>query len=413
VAQTTDQIVTASTGTIAQTVSAQGTAKSAQTDNLSFTSAGTVTAVNVKSGQHVSAGDVLAEIDSSALSANVSDAKATLAQAEARLSDDEAANASTTQITADNSSVTTAQDKVTSAQKALDGAKLMATFTGTVSQVNIAVGDQLGSGGSGGTTTTGSASGSGQSSSSLGSGSSQSALGGTGSSSSSSSTPQIQVVTPTSFLVDLGVDGSDISKLAVGQPATISLSTSTSSSNSGGFPFPLPGGGAFPGGGSAGGGNNSNGAGTTVSNVASAKGTVTEIGIVADASSGVAKYPVKIAFTDSSGGYNPGATVDVKITYAQKQNAVEVPTFAISTQNGASTVTVSKNGAKETRTVTTGLTSGNMTEITSGLSAGEKVVLTLPNIPGLTGRGATGTSGGQGGPGASGGQPNAGAGGTG
>ena len=143
-----------------------------------------------------------------------------------------------------------------------------------------------------------------------------------------------------------------------------------------------------------------------MSNVASANGTVTEIGVVADASSGVAKYPVQVSFTDSSGGYNSGAKVDVKITYAQKQNAVEVPTFAVSTQNGASTVTVSKNGAKETRTVTTGLTSGNMTEITSGLAAGEKVVITVPNIPGLTGRGGTGNNGRQGGSAPAGGLPN-------
>ena len=54
-------------------------------------------------------------------------------------------------------------------QQALAGASLVATFDGTVAQVNVTVGEQLASGGTGGTSTTGSGSGSGQSSSTLGS----------------------------------------------------------------------------------------------------------------------------------------------------------------------------------------------------------------------------------------------------
>ena len=63
--------------------------------------------------------------------------------------------------------------------------------------------------------------------------------------------------------------------------------------------------------------------------------------------SGVAKYPVTVSFTDQSGTFDPDATVDVSITYAEKQNVVQVPTLAITTTNGASTVTVSKNGSTE------------------------------------------------------------------
>jgi macrolide-specific efflux system membrane fusion protein len=116
---------------------------------------------------------------------------------------------------------------------------------------------------------------------------------------------------------------------------------------------------------------------------------------VADASSGVSKYTVKVAFGDTSGNFNPGATVDVKITYAEKQNVVQVPTFAVSTSNGASTVTVLKDGSKSTRDVTTGMSSGNMIEITSGLQAGEQVVVELPNF--AAARAGTGGTGGNGG----------------
>jgi multidrug efflux pump subunit AcrA (membrane-fusion protein) len=52
--------------------------------------------------------------------------------------------------------------------------------------------------------------------------------------------------------------------------------------------------------------------------------------------------------------------------------------FAVTNSNGTSTVTVSNNGKQKTRTVTTGLTSGGMVEITSGLRAGEQVVLSRP-----------------------------------
>jgi macrolide-specific efflux system membrane fusion protein len=118
------------------------------------------------------------------------------------------------------------------------------------------------------------------------------------------------------------------------------------------------------------------------------------VGTVADASTGVATYPVTVSFTDSSGGYNPGATVLVSITYAQKHNVVEVPTFAVNNTGGTPTVTVVNNGTKQTRDVSTGLTSGGMVEITSGLQPGEQVVISLPNFGGIgTARRTTGTVG--------------------
>ena len=70
-------------------------------------------------------------------------------------------------------------------------------------------------------------------------------------------------------------------------------------------------------------------------------------------------------------------------------------------------------GPTATRTVTTGITAGGETEITSGLQPGEQVVITIPSFGGFgrTGTGGTGTGGGAGGFGGFGG--GAGAGGTG
>ena len=114
------------------TVSAEGTVAAAQTDDLSFTSSGTVTAVNVKAGDTVTAGQVLATIDSAELQSAVTSAESNLASAKATLSDDQDAGASSAQITADEANVSSAQTSLTTAQNNLAGASLVATFDGTV-----------------------------------------------------------------------------------------------------------------------------------------------------------------------------------------------------------------------------------------------------------------------------------------
>ena len=109
---TTHQLVTVTRGNLTNTVSAEGTVAAAQTDDLSFSAAGTVTAVNVQAGQQVTAGQVLATMDSPSLQSAVSSAAATLAKAQASLSDDESSGASSDQITADRTSVQTATDSL-------------------------------------------------------------------------------------------------------------------------------------------------------------------------------------------------------------------------------------------------------------------------------------------------------------
>ena len=68
---------------MAQTVSAEGTLEPAQTDDLSFGAAGTVTAVNVEAGDRVRAGRVLATMDSAELELDVANAESSLAEAQA------------------------------------------------------------------------------------------------------------------------------------------------------------------------------------------------------------------------------------------------------------------------------------------------------------------------------------------
>ena len=281
----------------------------AQTDDLSFTSAGTVTAVNVKAGQAVKAGDVLATIDSAELAAAVAEAEASVADAEAKLADDEDAGASDAQLDADASALASAQDKLDAARDDLAGAQLVATFDGTVASVDLTVGEQLASDGTGSTDPTGSGSGSGQTDNDLGGGNGSFAPDASDGS-SDGTTAQIQVVSTSSYTIDLGFDDTDIANLAVGQTASIALSTSSQS-------VAFPGGGAFPRGGpgrspparrpadrtrpttatatpATANGSDGSGSAPVVTDTPAASGTVTEVGAVADASSGVASYPVTV-----------------------------------------------------------------------------------------------------------------------
>jgi hypothetical protein len=125
---------------------------------------------------------------------------------------------------------------------------------------------------------------------------------------------------------------------------------------------------------------------------------------VASASTGVAGYPVLITFNADANAFYVGATVTGAIATDAKNDVIQVPTRAVSTVNGNTTVTVATSGVlggpTATRTVTTGVTAGGQTEIVSGLKVGEKVVISLPSAFGGFGGRTTGggtTGGGTGG----------------
>jgi macrolide-specific efflux system membrane fusion protein len=375
----TSRTVDVTRGSLARTVSAQGTVAAAESEDLSFSSAGTVTAVSVKAGDQVTTGQVLATMDATELEADVAAAEADLAEAKASQSDNAAAGASAAQKAADASNVTSAQDRLDQAEEALAGAQLVATFDGTVAAVEITVGEELTSSGDGSTTPSGSDSGSGLTGPSLGD-------------DGSGSGADIQIISTGRYQVDLGVDDADIESIAVGQPIEVTLSTASSST--GMFPggFAPPGAVVFegPSGFSSGPVNQTDeGDGptdtpTVSGDAASASGTVTEVGTLADASSGVASYPVTVDFTDDSGDFNVGATVLVEITIEEVEAVLQVPVMAVTDDGDGSTVTVTKDGKEEERVVTTGFSSGGMIEIKSGLEEGEQVVISFGIPEGLT-----------------------------
>jgi membrane fusion protein, macrolide-specific efflux system len=333
------RLVPATTTTLSQTLSTTGTIEPESTSTLAFSAQGQVTAVDVSVGQHVTAGQVLAKMSSPSLQAQADQARATLAQDQARLSDDQASGASSAQIAADQASVSADQSQVDSANSALSGATLTAPSTGIVTTVGYTVGEQLSGGGGGGGS-------SGGGSGSSGSGGGNGGGGGGGSGGSAGSAGSITVVS-SNDVVKASVNASVVSEVKTGDQTVI-----------------IPEGGGTP-----------------------VTGTVASIGLVADTSSGVATFPVVIDVTGTPPGLFAGASASVSITYKQVADALVVPTAAlIGGPSGQSTVQLMVNGHQVTRTVTTGLTSGGLTQVTTGLSAGDMVVVNIVTFnPGVTG----------------------------
>jgi macrolide-specific efflux system membrane fusion protein len=73
-----------------------------------------------------------------------------------------------------------------------------------------------------------------------------------------------------------------------------------------------------------------------------------------------------------------GLTVQVTITVAGVEDVLMVPNTAINSRGGQSYVhVVLADGTTEERTVTTGLSNSQYTEIINGLTEGEEVTVTL------------------------------------
>jgi uncharacterized membrane protein YgcG len=132
--------------------------------------------------------------------------------------------------------------------------------------------------------------------------------------------------------------------------------------------------------------------------------------MVATSTSGVASFPVVVTVTGTPTGLYPGSVLPVVVVTKTVPDALAVPVAALHRTSSGTTVTVDKNGTRTARTVSTGLVSGGQVQITDGLTAGEKVVVTSVRVTapagtsGTTGTGArTGGLGGGGGFGGAGG----------
>jgi multidrug efflux pump subunit AcrA (membrane-fusion protein) len=321
-ATTMTRTATASTQTVQTTVGTTGTLEPKRQADLSFNSSGTVTKVYVSVGDKVEKGDLLARIDDTSLAADVTAAKADLAAAESSLSDLDDDDATDTAIASAKAQVKLKKSDLSQAKSALSAAALRSTISGTVAEVSIAKGDQVGS----------------SSGSSGGAASSSSG-------SSSSSSAAITVISTNTYVVDTSVGSSDLAKVKVGLQAVITPTGATDS----------------------------------------IYGTVKTVGVMASSpsstsgtsSTSTASLPVTIDVTEAQKSLFAGASATVSIIVEQRDNVLVVPTAAISTFDGKTVVQKVVNGSTTQTEVTIGSTYGNQTEITKGLSNGDEVQISF------------------------------------
>jgi RND family efflux transporter MFP subunit len=107
-----------------------------------------------------------------------------------------------------------------------------------------------------------------------------------------------------------------------------------------------------------------------------AEGTVTEVGILPTSTdSTVTTYSATITLDSAPEGVREGMSASVVVTVDEVSDVLWVPSAAVTTSGGQSTVTVRTDGVDSTVTVETGLEGDSGIEITSGLEADQQVVI--------------------------------------
>lgn len=104
-------------------------------------------------------------------------------------------------------------------------------------------------------------------------------------------------------------------------------------------------------------------------------GKVINIGATGTTSSGITTFTVTIEIADGVAEMRTGMAISGDITTQVKEDVLAVPNQAITASGQNYTVKVLKNGQEQTAAVTVGLILDTQTEITSGLSEGDMVIL--------------------------------------
>ena len=225
---------TVSTETVKSTVSVSGTLAAATSADLDFDVSGTVTEVLVAEGDTVRKGQALARVGSKALPSAVDAAESARDAAVTQYGEVRAASSDSVQVAAAEAALVSARDDLAAARSDLAAATLRSTVAGTVTVLDLAVGDVVGSTGSGST----------------------SAVSPTGEVAASSTTTSsaVRVVKPGRFVVEATVPAAQIVDVSTSQQATLSVSGAdetvfatvsdvsrvAQADSSGGAAFPLP-----------------------------------------------------------------------------------------------------------------------------------------------------------------------------
>jgi len=229
------------------------------------------------------------------------------------------------QLAQSQASVVSAKAQLQTAQKNESETTLTTPVAGVVASISGIVGQQSGSGGGS------------SSSSSAGSGGSSASAGSSASSSSSSGF--IELTDVNVLDVKVGFTETDAPNVHVGQAATITLDALPNQTFT---------------------------------------GHVIELDTNSTLVSNVVTYYAKVAFDTPPAGVKPGMTASVNVVLQKVDDAITLPTSAVSTTGTTETVTVkpSGGGAETSKVITIGLRGDSAVQITSGLSIGDQVVET-------------------------------------
>lgn len=314
--------VQATKGTQTQTVSFDGTLSPRKESDVNYSVSGTVTKVYVKAGDKVSKGEKLARIDDDDLQNAVDLAEANLTTARANYTEVVDNDGSSAAITSASAQVRSAKAALTSAEQDLEDAVLRSPITGTVASVGIEVGDTVGS-------------------SSSGSSSSSSATD-----SSTTSSANVVIIGTSTWKVEGTVGASDLASVKAGQTVSVTTDASTDA----------------------------------------LKGTVTSVGIVSTSTSsdGAAAFPVVVKVSGTHSDLFSGTTATAVITTGSYTDVITVPTAAITTSDGKTVVTKVTNNQASTVEVSIGKVFGSYTQITSGVSEGDTVRITMTRPSGTS-----------------------------
>lgn len=411
-------------GTVTQTISLSGNLTPTDQTNLDFGSAGKATAVDVQPGDTVTQGETLATVDPTALQAQLAQAQANLASAQAKLSLDQAgssissdrqalANARTSlddTIASDNLKVSQAQTAVTDAQDTYDadGCAANASATGCPGSTGAIVALQNAQANLQSTQLQAQQS---QDQAQAQVTSAQDQL--TTAEAEQPAQIQLDQATVQGDQVTVqqdqqAVDGATITAPSAGEVAEVNISVgqtidaSGSASGSGSAASPsyavviiTPG--LFEVTGSVSDAQVDEvvdgliAAVTPAGSTEAYPGKVTEVAPVATISSGVATFGVTVTISGTHPELKSGMSASVTVTVNQVSQVLTVPTSAVTTSGSTSTVQTLVHGTPQVQAVTVGASDAQRTEILSGLSLGQQVVIAAitGSIPSSAGSGRT------------------------
>ena len=328
--------------TLDKSVLATGSVRASQRTEVGAQVSGKIISLNVKLGQAVKKGDLIAEIDASNQSNSLSTAKANLASYQAKLKSTQVAldiaqsnynrlsklyktnSTSLSELeTAKNTlasakaSVDEAKSQIKSAQISVSDAKTNLNYTqilspmdGVIVSVPVSVGQTVNS--------------------------------------NQTSPTIVQVADLSKMLIKLEVSEGDIAQVQAGQAIRFTTLAEPNHSYE-----------------------------SKIDTVDPALTTLTDNNYKEESGNTEAVYYYANSFVDNAENrLRIGMTVQGQINIAKRENVLAVPTSTLKKQGDKTIVQVLKNNKVEEKTVQTGLKDSQYTEIVSGLEEGEQVIVT-------------------------------------